>query len=186
MTAHMQVPLTDLAGLYSSIRSEVDAALQRVVSSGGYILGPEVEAHEHVLRERAEREPALAADAELPAIQSAVLRIREAAVRQGLSSLKALIEAGDGDERAVLEARSRGLAQELRRLQELLQSRGLHLPAYAVEEVSGEPHEHWFVASCEVAALDVCERGEGSSRRRAEQEAAQRVLEVLAPEVIEQ
>ena len=46
MTAHMQVPLTDLAGLYSSIRSEVDAALQRVVSSGGYILGPEVEAFE--------------------------------------------------------------------------------------------------------------------------------------------
>jgi dsRNA-specific ribonuclease len=37
-----------------------------------------------------------------------------------------------------------------------------------------------------VAALDVRERGEGSSRRRAEQEAAQRVLEVLAPEVIEQ
>jgi ribonuclease-3 len=52
--------------------------------------------------------------------------------------------------------------------------------------VSGEPHEHWFVASCEVAALDVRERGAGSSRRRAEQEAAQRVLELLAPEVIEQ
>ena len=81
-------------------------------------------------------------------------------------------------------------AQELKdpktRLQELLQARGLRLPAYAVEEVSGEPHEHWFVASCEVAALDVRERGAGSSRRRAEQEAAQRVLELLAPEVIEQ
>jgi ribonuclease-3 len=81
-------------------------------------------------------------------------------------------------------------AQELKdpktRLQELLQARGLRLPAYAVEEVCGEPHEHWFVASCEVAALDVRERGEGSSRRRAEQEAAQRVLEVLTPEVIEQ
>jgi ribonuclease-3 len=49
--------------------------------------------------------------------------------------------------------------------------------------VSGEPHEHWFVASCEVAALDVRARGEGSSRRRAEQEAAQRVLEQLTREV---
>jgi len=69
------------------------------------------------------------------------------------------------------------------RLQEHLQGRGLPLPQYAVEEVSGEPHEHWFVASCEVAALDLRARGEGSSRRRAEQEAAQRVLEELTGEV---
>jgi len=52
-----------------------------------------------------------------------------------------------------------------------------------VDEVSGEPHEHWFVASCEVAELDRRSRGEGSSRRRAEQEAAQRLLQQLAREV---
>jgi len=46
MTERIQVPLTDLAGLHSSIRSEIDAAIQRVVSSGGYILGPEVESFE--------------------------------------------------------------------------------------------------------------------------------------------
>jgi ribonuclease-3 len=69
------------------------------------------------------------------------------------------------------------------RLQELLQARALPLPAYAVEAVSGEPHEHWFVASCEVAALGLRARGEGSSRRRAEQEAAQRVLGQLDGEV---
>lgn len=69
------------------------------------------------------------------------------------------------------------------RLQEHLQGRGLPLPQYAVEEMSGEPHEHWFVASCEVAALGLRARGEGSSRRRAEQEAAQRVLEQLTGEV---
>jgi ribonuclease-3 len=45
--------------------------------------------------------------------------------------------------------------------------------------VSGEPHEHWFVASCEVAELGLRERGEGSSRRSAEQAAAQRVLDEL-------
>jgi len=66
------------------------------------------------------------------------------------------------------------------RLQEQLQARGLPLPVYAVEDVSGEPHAQWFVASCEVAALERRGRGEGSSRRRAEQEAAQRVLEQLA------
>jgi len=66
------------------------------------------------------------------------------------------------------------------RLQEELQSRGLALPRYALEEIGGEPHEQWFVASCESADLAVRATGKGSSRRRAEQEAATRVLEVLA------
>ena len=79
-------------------------------------------------------------------------------------------------------------AQELKdpktRLQEHLQARGLPLPVYAVEEVSGEPHDQRFVASCEVAALDARGRGEGSSRRRAEQEAAQQVLERMAADEV--
>jgi ribonuclease-3 len=66
------------------------------------------------------------------------------------------------------------------RLQEELQSRGLALPRYALEEIGGEPHEQWFVASCEAADLGVRATGKGSSRRRAEQEAATRVLEALA------
>jgi ribonuclease-3 len=65
------------------------------------------------------------------------------------------------------------------RLQEALQSRGREIPRYALDEVSGEPHEQWFVASCEVPALGLRSQGEGSSRRRAEQEAAQRLLEAL-------
>jgi ribonuclease III len=72
------------------------------------------------------------------------------------------------------------------RLQELLQGRSLRIPVYAVEDVSGEPHEHWFVASCEVEALGLREQGEGSSRRRAEQEAAARVLRRLEQEVAPQ
>jgi ribonuclease-3 len=74
---------------------------------------------------------------------------------------------------------AQGLKDSKTRLQEHLQARGLRLPVYAVEEVGGEPHNRWFVASCEVAALDARARGEGSSRRRAEQEAARRVLEAL-------
>jgi len=66
------------------------------------------------------------------------------------------------------------------RLQEELQSRGLALPRYALEEIGGEPHEQWFVASCESTDLGVRATGKGSSRRRAEQEAATRVLEALA------
>jgi ribonuclease-3 len=66
------------------------------------------------------------------------------------------------------------------RLQEALQSRGLALPKYSIEEVAGEPHDQWFVASCEVPSLGLHERGEGSSRRKAEQDAAQRMLATLA------
>ena len=78
------------------------------------------------------------------------------------------------------------VAQELKdaktRLQEELQRRGLALPAYVVVSVSGEPHAQHFAVVCEVVALGLKVRGEGSSRRRAEQEAAQRLIEVLAGE----
>ena len=63
------------------------------------------------------------------------------------------------------------------RLQEYLQGRGHPLPHYAVLRKSGEPHEQHFVVSCTVAALGLAAEGEGGSRRKAEQEAAQRVLE---------
>jgi ribonuclease-3 len=66
------------------------------------------------------------------------------------------------------------------RLQEELQRRGLALPAYMVEGVSGEPHEQRFVVACEVSGLGLRTLGEGTSRRRAEQAAAQRLLESLA------
>lgn len=100
---------------------------------------------------------------------------------------------GGGDAvRAVIERLFAGRLGELpeagelkdpkTRLQELLQARGEPLPVYAVEAVSGEPHDQRFVASCEVAPLEVRARGEGSSRRRAEQDAAQRVLEQLMRE----
>jgi ribonuclease-3 len=68
------------------------------------------------------------------------------------------------------------------RLQEELQARGLPLPVYSIESVSGEPHEQWFVACCEAAPLGLVGRGEGSSRRRAEQVAAERLLQQLSAE----
>lgn len=65
------------------------------------------------------------------------------------------------------------------RIQEDLQARGAKLPVYTLEEVSGEAHDQWFVASCEIEAAGVKTFGEGSSRRRAEQEAAQAALAAL-------
>jgi ribonuclease-3 len=63
------------------------------------------------------------------------------------------------------------------RLQEYLQGRGHSLPRYVVERVEGEPHAQIFHVSCEVDDLDLQAQGSGSSRRRAEQEAAERILE---------
>jgi ribonuclease III len=63
------------------------------------------------------------------------------------------------------------------RLQEWLQGRGHALPAYTVLEVRGEPHEQRFRVRCDIPALSLSAVAEGSSRRRAEQEAAQRILE---------
>ncbi len=65
------------------------------------------------------------------------------------------------------------------RLQEYLQGRSLALPRYAVVAVSGEDHAQSFTVSCEIAGLGRSTRGQGSSRRRAEQAAAEQMLTEL-------
>jgi ribonuclease-3 len=64
-------------------------------------------------------------------------------------------------------------------LQEYLQKRSLPTPRYDIVEVSGEAHEQNFVIQCEVSGLSVPVRGEGNSRRVAEQCAAERALQLL-------
>ena len=59
------------------------------------------------------------------------------------------------------------------RLQEYLQARSLTLPRYHVECIEGEAHAQTFRVSCEVEAVKASAQGEGLSRRRAEQAAAQ-------------
>lgn len=61
------------------------------------------------------------------------------------------------------------------RLQELVQARGLGLPRYRVVTSDGSPHRPTFVVECE-AGIAGPARGEGSSRRQAEQRAAERAL----------
>jgi ribonuclease-3 len=65
------------------------------------------------------------------------------------------------------------------RLQEHLQKNSLPTPVYQVVKVSGEAHHQHFVVECHVSGLDAPLRGEGNSRRAAEQEAAAAVLERL-------
>ncbi len=63
------------------------------------------------------------------------------------------------------------------RLQEYLQGRALPLPSYEVVAVVGQSHSQTFTVQCRVAGLDEPSVGEGGSRRKAEQSAAQRALE---------
>ena len=64
-------------------------------------------------------------------------------------------------------------------LQEYLQSHKLMLPKYSVIVTSGEAHQQQFRVECTIRKLSVCAIGEGSSRRRAEQEAAKKAYEQI-------
>lgn len=64
------------------------------------------------------------------------------------------------------------------RLQEYLQSMGKPLPQYEVVDVCGDPHDQTFRVVC-LTALAGEAVGEGSSRRKAEQAAAHKMLDIL-------
>lgn len=64
-------------------------------------------------------------------------------------------------------------------LQEFLQGRKRPLPHYHVEKILGKDHDQVFVVMCEVDGLLRAVEGRGSSRRKAEQQAAQTALEKL-------
>jgi ribonuclease-3 len=64
-------------------------------------------------------------------------------------------------------------------LQEYLQGRSLGLPEYRIRSLAGQDHAQRFVVECVIPGHDPV-TGEGGSRRKAEQQAAARVLEQLA------
>ncbi len=65
------------------------------------------------------------------------------------------------------------------RLQEYLQGRKLAIPVYEVTNTSGQSHNQEFTVSCSVANLTEIVISKGTSRRKAEQAAAEKVLELL-------
>jgi len=64
------------------------------------------------------------------------------------------------------------------RLQEFLQSQGQPLPDYQLVETAGAEHKRRFFIQCTAVGQETV-RGEGTSKRRAEQDAAQKMLELL-------
>ncbi|MEY3808110.1 MAG: hypothetical protein RI893_1086 [Pseudomonadota bacterium] len=64
-------------------------------------------------------------------------------------------------------------------LQELMQSRKMELPEYAVLTMSGLAHEQTFKVKCTTAVVAESCVGTGNSRKKAEQSAAELMLELL-------
>jgi ribonuclease III len=64
-------------------------------------------------------------------------------------------------------------------LQEYLQGKKIDLPDYNVLAIEGEAHAQTFKLECMIAKLNITTVGEGSSRRIAEQQAAQLALEMI-------
>ncbi|MBX3704044.1 MAG: ribonuclease III [Steroidobacteraceae bacterium] len=156
-------------GELSRYRAALVSGEALAATAAGVGLGEHLRLGEGELKSGGQRRATILADA-LEALFGAIYVDRGlAAVREAASRLF------DGPMAALPAA---GLLKDPKtRLQEWLQGRGLPLPAYTVLDVSGEPHEQRFRVCCDVADLGVRAEAEGSSRRRAEQEAAQRVLD---------
>ncbi|WP_423820930.1 ribonuclease III [Salinisphaera sp. SPP-AMP-43] len=98
-------------------------------------------------------------------------------------------DAGFATTREVILALYRGRLAELptadsvkdakTRLQEWLQARSRARPEYDVVSISGADHNQHFVARCRLADTGDAVEGEGGGRRKAEQDAAKRMLERL-------
>lgn len=156
-------------GELSRYRASLVSGERLAAIAAGLGLGEHLRLGEGEMKSGGQRRATILADA-LEAVFGAVYLDR------GLRAAQSVAERLFGDALAALP-QAAALKDPKTRLQEWLQGRGLALPAYTVLEVSGEPHEQHFRVRCDVTGLALAAEAEGSSRRRAEQEAAQRILE---------
>jgi ribonuclease-3 len=78
------------------------------------------------------------------------------------------------------QAGERGASKDPKtRLQETLQGRALALPVYEVVGTLGSEHQRTFTVRCRVTDLGLTSTGRGPSRRTAEQNAAQAMIEAV-------
>jgi ribonuclease-3 len=100
----------------------------------------------------------------------------------GFDSAAAVVKRIMGPRMATLP--SAGLLKDPKtRLQEALQAHGLALPVYTLTAVTGDAHAQSFTVTCEVPIFELAAVGEGASRRRAEQLAATKALDLLPSEI---
>ena len=148
------------------VKGETLAGLAR-----GLRLGEGLRLGQGELRSGGPQRESILADA-LEAVFAAVYLDR------GLEACRALILNVYRDGLAGL-ANASELKDPKTRLQEYLQARQQSLPIYSVLEIRGEPHAQSFTVECAVTGCRAV--AVGSSRRKAEQDAARQVLEQLLP-----
>lgn len=67
-------------------------------------------------------------------------------------------------------------------LQEYLQAQKLPLPDYKIISIEGAAHQQVFYIECAIIGIPHHAEGQGSNRRKAEQQAAQKMLELIGNE----
>ncbi|MDT8282693.1 MAG: ribonuclease III [Gammaproteobacteria bacterium] len=93
----------------------------------------------------------------------------------GFESCRALIVRLYAD-RLSTSADLQSLKDPKTQLQELLQSRHFSLPDYLVTKISGQAHAQVFHVRCTIEKMKIEVTGEGKSRRKAEQVAAEKAI----------
>lgn len=144
-------------------------ALHRLAD--GLKLGEYLRLGEGELKSGGHRRPSILADA-LEAIIAAVF------LDAGFEAAKGVVDRLYEKSLAALDP-ARALKDPKTALQEWLQGRRMPLPKYSLADTRGEAHQQEFEVECEIAGLGLKTRGIGVSRRAAEQQSAQRALELL-------
>ena len=137
----------------------------------GLKLGDYLRLGEGEMKSGGHRRPSILADA-LEAIFAAVF------LDAGFEGAKAVIDRLYAASLAGLDP-ARALKDPKTALQDWLQGRRMPLPRYSLADTRGEAHQQEFEVECEIAGLGLKTRGVGVSRRAAEQQSAQRALELL-------
>lgn len=100
----------------------------------------------------------------------------------GYAAVEAVIHRAYGD-RLVKFPSIDELRDPKTRLQEWLQARGRGLPDYELLTVSGKSHNQRFEVRCSIPDSDQGSSGTGTSRRKAEQDAARKLLLSLGEDI---
>ena len=137
----------------------------------GLKLGEYLRLGEGELKSGGHRRPSILADA-LEAIIAAVF------LDAGFEAAKGVVDRLYDKSLVELDP-ARALKDPKTALQEWLQGRRMPLPKYSLADTRGEAHQQEFEVECEIAGLGLKTRGIGVSRRAAEQQSAQRALELL-------
>jgi ribonuclease-3 len=151
-------------GELSRLRASLVSQPSLAEIAAAFDIGVNLRLGEGELKSGGSRRPSMLADA-LEAVLGAVF------VDGGFDVACSVVETLFRDALSRIDPRTSGKdAKTL--LQEHLQGRRMALPRYSVITVRGEAHDQLFEVECEINELGIRARGEGTSRRSAEQEAA--------------